>query len=217
MDIFQIYYDNANAERAIPMEKYIKNQFPFLGIPKSIRGGLTKPFLQAAKKQKQIDWNFVWKCYALEEREFQYLALDYVRHLRQFLQPSDIMHVERMIVTKSWWESVDPTFDLIGEICRKSPNLIEEVVADWSKSGNIWLSRVAICFQMRYKENTDTDILSRFILENVGTKEFFTNKAIGWILREYGKTNPEWVIAFVNQHNDVLANLSQKEALRRIV
>lgn len=216
MDIFQIYYDNVSRNRAIPMEKYIKNQFPFLGIPKSIRGGITKPFLQEEKKKKQIDWDFVWKCYALEEREFQYLALDYVRHLRKFLQPSDITHIEKMIVTKSWWESVDPTFDLVGEICAREPQLITDVVAKWSKSENIWLSRVAICFQMRYKENTDTKVLAQFILENTGTSEFFINKGIGWILREYGKINPNWVIDFVAKNETRLSNLSKREALRII-
>lgn len=216
IDIFEIYYTNANPKQAIPMQKYIKDQFPFLGIPKSIRGGLTKPFLKEAKQRGEIDWRFVWKCYDLPEREFQYLALDYVRHLRKFLVPSDIVHIERMIVTKPWWESVDPTFDLIGEICQQDPTCIQTVLAKWSKGDHIWLARVAICFQMRYKENTDTKVLKQFILENSGTKEFFLNKAIGWILREYGKINPLWVEQFVRDYSERLAPLSKREALRII-
>lgn len=217
IDIFEIYYTNANPKQAIPMKRYIKDQFPFLGIPKSIRGGLTKPFLNEAKKKGFIDWEFVWKCYALPEREFQYLALDYVRHLRKYLVPSDIANVEKMICTKPWWESVDPTFDLIGEICLQDPRLISRVLAQWSKGENIWLARVAICFQMRYKETTDTTVLTTFILENCETKEFFLNKAIGWILREYGKTNPKWVVQFVKANEEKLSNLSQREALRIIL
>lgn len=216
-DVFEVYIENRNEARAVSMEKYLKNQFPFLGIPKSIRGNLTKPFLIEAKKKKQIDWEFVFECYGKDEREFLYLGLDYVRYLRRFLTPDDLPYVKRMIETKSWWESVDPTFDLVGEICKQDPSLIESEIAAWSKSENIWLARVAICFQMRYKAQTDTAILERYILENCDTKEFFLNKAIGWILREYGKTNPTWVVDFVKRYEMRLAPLSKREALRRII
>lgn len=216
IDIFDVYYTNADELRAVPMQKYIKDQFVFLGIPKSIRGGLTKPFLKEAKKSGVIDWEFVRRCYRLEEREFQYLALDYVRYLRKYLVPEDVVHIEKMIVTKPWWESVDPTFDLVGEICKQDPSLIQTVLAQWSKGDHIWLARVAICFQMRYKADTDTGVLKQFILENCETKEFFLNKAIGWILREYGKTNATWVEQFVQEYDRKLAPLSKREALRII-
>ena len=45
--------------------------------------------------------------------------------------------------------------------------------------------------------------------------EFFIRKAIGWALREYAKTDPEWVRAFVARHAGALSPLSKKEALRR--
>lgn len=45
-------------------------------------------------------------------------------------------------------------------------------------------------------------------------KEIFIIKTIGWILREYSKTNPEWVIAFTEK--TALNPLSKKEALRLV-
>jgi len=44
--------------------------------------------------------------------------------------------------------------------------------------------------------------------------EFFIRKAIGWILREYSKTDPETVIEFVE--NNELSHLSKTEALKVI-
>jgi 3-methyladenine DNA glycosylase AlkD len=81
-------------------------------------------------------------------------------------------------------------------------------------SGNMWLQRTALLFQLKYKKATDVNLLSDYILRLQGSKEFFINKAIGWILREYSKTDPDWVIQFVQNNN--LANLSRREALKWI-
>ena len=82
----------------------------------------------------------------------------------------------------------------------------------WLESGNIWLQRSALLFQLKYKEDIDTQILSSIINYLLGSKEFFINKAIGWILREYSRTNPSWVVGFVER--TALNPLSKKEALR---
>ena len=82
------------------------------------------------------------------------------------------------------------------------------------KSDNIWLQRTFLIFQLKYKEEININLLTDYILQLKDTKEFFINKAIGWILREYTRTNPEWVIDFVNKHE--LSNLSKREALKLI-
>ncbi|MFN4150372.1 MAG: DNA alkylation repair protein, partial [Candidatus Sericytochromatia bacterium] len=77
---------------------------------------------------------------------------------------------------------------------------------------NIWQNRISILFQLHYKNKTNRDLLSKYILNHSNSKEFFIQKAIGWSLREYYKTNPEWVIDFVN--NNDLKPLSKREALK---
>ena len=90
-----------------------------------------------------------------------------------------------------------------------------ETVLKWMTSGNIWLQRTVLLYQLKYRKNTNKRILFDAISELKGSKEFFIQKAIGWALREYGKTNPKAVIAFVNSIE--LAPLSRREALRRII
>ena len=79
---------------------------------------------------------------------------------------------------------------------------------------NLWLRRVAIIHQLRRKASTDADLLARIIVNNVGSTEFYINKAIGWALREYSKTDADWVREFVATHE--LSRLSQREALKRL-
>lgn len=214
MDIFQVFYDNRNEEQAEPMAKYMKNLFPFLGFKKPERTKLSKEYLKEKKKEKKIDWDFIFKCYEMPEREFHYLAIDYMRSIKDLFTPDDMENIEKFLTTKSWWDTVDAINIVIGHIVMKYPELKENIILNWSKSDNIWLVRVSIIFQLKYKENTDTDFLSRVILDNSKTGEFFIDKAIGWALREYSKTNKQWVKDFIE--NNELSKLSVREGSKYI-
>ncbi len=210
MDIINIFYAARSEENSKPMTAYMKNKFPFLGLKKPVRNNLQKVFIKNSKKTKSIDWNFVFKCWELPEREFQYLALDYLIAVKYHLVPEDIEKLQKLIIDKSWWDTVDMlAATLIGELCIKYPDLIHKYICSWSASENIWLNRTAILFQLKYGEKTDTGLLEKIILQNKDTKEFFKNKAIGWVLRQYSKTNKEWVKRFIG--NNSLHPLSVRE------
>ena len=145
----------------------------------------------------------------MPEREFQYVAIDYMITVKDKFTPDDMETIEKLILTKSWWDSVDAINIVVGHIAMKYPEVKEGILTKWMKSDNIWLNRVSIIFQLKYKEKTDTEFLSKAILHNSGTDEFFINKAIGWALREYSKTNKEWVKEFI-ESNDLSA-LSVRE------
>jgi 3-methyladenine DNA glycosylase AlkD len=80
----------------------------------------------------------------------------------------------------------------------------------------MWIRRAAIIFQLRRKEKTDEKRLFSFCLKRASEKEFFIRKAIGWALREYGKTNPESLKKFLRENGSSLSPLSLREAGRRI-
>lgn len=214
MDIFQIFYNNLNEEQSEPMSKYMRNLFPFLGLKKPERLALSKEFFKTRKFDEKIDWDFIFKCYEKDEREFQYLAIDYMEIVKDLFRPRDMGKIEELITRKSWWDSVDAINKVVGHIAMKYPEIKEDIILKWLESDNIWLIRVSIIFQLKYKENTDTDFLSKAILHNANTDEFFINKAIGWALREYSKTNREWVKNFIN--NNSLSKLSVREGSKYI-
>ena len=87
---------------------------------------------------------------------------------------------------------------------------------EWSQSENIWMKRTTIEHQLRLKEKTDTRLLEQIIVNSFGTDKFFINKAIGWALREYSKTNPKWVINFIERYKDQMDPLSIKESSKYI-
>ena len=209
-ELFQQFRENANEKIAHEMSAYMHDMFPFLGIKKPERAALQKSFLKAVKKATSIDWVFVDECWTLE-REFQYLALDYLRVVQALLTPDDIPRLHNLAVTKSWWDTVDFIDSLVGDIALRFPE-VNSVILEWSTDENIWLRRIAIDHQLQRKTRTDTALLEQIIVNNLGQKEFFINKAIGWALREYSKVNSEWVLAFVDKYRDKLAPLSIREA-----
>jgi len=210
-EVIKSFYKNKDPQKSLEMSKYMKNKFPYLGIPKPARVLLQKEFFKEEKKKNKIDWNLVFDLYGKKEREFQYLAIDYLIALKSILIKEDIKHIEKLIVTKSWWDTVDALDSLVGVLLAKYPKLIAKI-DEYIKSDNIWLKRISIDCQLAFKENTNTEILSRAILGNLGTKEFFINKAIGWSLREYSKTNQKWVQDFIDKHKDKMDKLSVREA-----
>jgi 3-methyladenine DNA glycosylase AlkD len=217
IDILEIEFEkNINAEIALEQKAYMRNQFEFYGLKAKERREIQKPFfIKQYLPNKSELYIIVKTLWEKPQREYQHfsqeLAFKYVNQLEQ----KDIKLFEYMVTHKSWWDTVDFIANkLMGEYFKTFPNQKDKYVTKWLKSNNIWLQRSALLFQLKYKKNLDTELLSSTINSLLGSKEFFINKAIGWVLREFSRTNPKWVIEFVN--NTELNTLSKKEALRLI-
>jgi 3-methyladenine DNA glycosylase AlkD len=209
---------HANPEYAIKMADYMKNKFSFLGINAPIRRELIKEvnadFKQLSKKEKMTVLDQLW---SLPHREYHMTFLDLSAHLKKNLTIDDIGWLESKITSHSWWDSVDFIAPhLLGHILLKHPDLQKDFAYKWMETDHLWLNRTAIIFQLKYKGKTNEELLSDMILAKCDSKEFFIKKAGGWALREYSKTNPQWVSNFLNNYKDVLSPLTQKEGGRRL-
>ena len=209
--IINVFIENRNEDNAKYMKSYMKDNFEYLGIKTPLRKELEKELLKEKSKEALIDKDFVKMLWNYEYRELQYVALDYLVKQKKKLQKEDINFIKDLIITKSWWDTIDLIAShLVGEICKKYPELIDEYILNWSTDENMWIRRTAILYQLKYKQDTDRNILEKVIKDNIEDEEFFIRKAIGWALREYSKTNKEWVSEFVA--NNRLSKLSEKEA-----
>ncbi|KAB7707271.1 DNA alkylation repair protein [Bacillus aerolatus] len=208
--------EHRNPENAIAMEKYMKGLFPFIGIRAPERKQISAKWLKSVGLIPNESLRpFITELWEVPEREYQYIALDYLVKKKQHLAATDIDLLEYLIVTKSWWDTVDTIAShLVGELFLKYPHFITERGGEWLQSENVWLKRTMILFQLKYKGQTDEQLLFSIIERTAHIKEFFIQKAIGWSLREYSKTNPDAVVHFIESHN--LSNLAVREGLKRI-
>lgn len=209
-----LFAQHADLDTAEPMKQYLRQKFPFLGIKAPQRRELEKiffaehglPDVAALEEICRQLWD-------LPEREYQYIAMDVLNRRQKQLTPAHVELIEHLIVTKSWWDTVDGLASRqIGRLFIRYPDIRDDHINRWRTSDNIWLRRTTLLFQFPCKANTDEELLFQLIEENLGSEEFFIQKAIGWALREYSKSNPQSVINFVIRTK--LPRLSHNEALK---
>ena len=203
--------ENRNELLAVSMERYMQDKFSFLGVRGATRTEIYKKHFPEARKSKVIDWEFIETCWNKEEREFQYAVVYYLKTMQKFLKREDISRLKYLIVTKSWWDTVDLLAKVVGSLVIRIEGY-DQIMLEWSKDSNIWLKRVAMLHQLSFKEKVDEGLLEKILLANLGDNEFFINKAVGWALRDYSKFNPEWVTKFIEKNRENMANLSLREA-----
>jgi len=214
MDFNKLYEEmiqHKNEEQAQRMSKYMLNKFEYIGIKTPERREIFKSFFKEYKNEEKIDWEFVNKCWENKYREFQYIAADYLKNMKDKLTIDDIPKLKQLILKKSWWDTIDNLDMTIGALALKDSN-VNKILLEWSIDENIWLRRIAIDHQLLRKEKTNTELLEKILKNNLGQAEFFINKAIGWALRDYSKTNPKWVKNFIEKNKEKMAKLSIKEA-----
>lgn len=211
------FEENSNPLLAHPMEKYMKNKFLFLGLKAEKRRLILNQIWKENHKEVIEHSRIIaLALYEKNEREFHYCAIEIlIKNLKKNYLLEDIILIEKLLTTHSWWDSVDSIAkNILGAYLLQFPNETKKVVSRFSNSENMWLNRTAIIFQLGYKKETNVDLLFSECIKHSKSKEFFIQKAIGWALREYGKTNPNAVKNFVSQVN--LYPFSAKEALKNI-
>lgn len=209
-----LYQSHADTTIASGSKAYVRNQFDFFGIKAPIRRQLQSAFfLQYSLPPIDNLDDIILSAWHYPQRELQYSAMEALFKLKQKSVSERIHLFEEMIITKSWWDTVDYIApNLIGYHFTKFPDQQEIFIEKWMASDNIWLQRSCLLFQLRAKDKTDETLLYNLIIDLADHKEFFIRKAIGWALREYAKVNPNGVFQFVTQNP--LSNLSKKEALK---
>jgi 3-methyladenine DNA glycosylase AlkD len=205
---------NADPESAVAMSKYMRDQFAYLGIRAPEMQVLIPQFIRENGVPEEADVvEIIKELWDLPQREYQYAALSILSKLRKKVPQERIKLLEHLIVTKSWWDTIDSiASNDVGMYFKLYPEQIASYTAKWMDSGNYWLQRTAILFQLKYKTQTDTRLLFTYIGRLAQEKEFFIRKAIGWALREYSKTDPTAVLQYVEHYP--LSPLSAKEALK---
>lgn len=194
----------ADPVRAAGMSAYMRGQFPFLGVTTPARRTAVKEVLRG--RRRRVDRELVEECWAAEEREFQYVACDHLREAP--LGPEDVAWLRSLVVRKSWWDTVDALAKPIGRATTA------EQMRAWAHDGDMWVRRVAILHQLGRRADTDEVLFAGILEVNLGSGEFFIDKAIGWALREYAKTAPGWVRNFLATHE--VSALTRREASKHL-
>ena len=211
---------NGKEELAIGMQNYMQQKFSFYGLPSPARRLVLKEVFEN-EDLKDINDEFVHSfadgCFANKYREVHYSFADFVdKHYVKKLNQENLKKLEEVNIIGQWWDITDSLATFFGKILLQDKELHMKKNEEYISHSNMWMRRIALIHQLRYKTQTDEQMLFDNILKTCHEKEFFITKAIGWALREYSKTNPKSVVEFIKTNKAKLSRLSKSEGLKYI-
>ena len=208
----------ANTEKASGMQAYMKTDMPFYGVQKPARIAIVRELRRRYPPRDRAEYqDLVSALWELPHREEKYIAQAVATAFPEFVVPESLPLYRRFIVEGAWWDFVDEAAThMVRELVMHHPGPTWPVVDEWNPHEDLWLRRSSLICQIGARERTDTERLFRFCASRAHEREFFIRKAIGWALREYAKTDPLAVAAFVEEHRADLSPLSFREATRHI-
>lgn len=206
--------ESADPVRAAGQQAYMKSSMPFWGVtlPETRRitreaaRGIPDPLalLEAAED--------LWD--GASRREERYAAMALLRLRPLVGDPRALALAERMVRTGRWWDITDELAHVVSESLDRRPDETEALVRRWASDDDLWIRRIAILSQLGRRGRVHPDLLADAVAVNLADREFFIRKAIGWALRDYARTDPDWVCAFVRERE--LSPLSRREALKHV-
>ena len=206
----------AEPDRAPQMQAYMRSTMPFLGVRRPQVRRVARELAGPAAERGQLlaAATDLWRTGHYREERYAAIDLLGLRATRGHL--ATLALATEMIVTGAWWDHVDAVAPLVGAMLRAHRPTVEPLVRGWSVDPDRWLRRASIICQLDAKAATDRRLLTDVIEANLADREFFVRKAIGWALRQYARTDADWVRAFVATHRDTLSPLSYREAVKHL-
>jgi len=205
----------ADPVKAPQMQRYMRSDLPYRGVqtplwrPLARRLGREHPSPDLATLTATV--RELW--HGARFREERYVALQLTAD-RRWVTPELVPLYRELIESGAWWDFVDEiATHRIGPLLRGFPAELTPIVRSWAVDEHLWLRRASVICQVGSKSATDTDLLTHCISSTIGERDFFLRKGIGWALRDYSRTDPAWVAAFVDAHPE-LSPLSRREAVK---
>jgi len=212
-DIRSALRDAADPERAAGQQTYMKSAMPFLGVrvPDARRVARTLARGRDAATLRATAL-VLWDDAGFREERYAAMALLSLRPLRG--DPDLVPLLERFVRTGQWWDYTDELAHRLGDLHDARPVETAALVHRWARDPDLWIRRIAILSQLGRGIRLDPAVLADTIAPNAADPEFFLRKAIGWALREYARVAPEWVRAYVDEHE--VSPLTRREALKHL-
>lgn len=207
------------------MQSYMRSSLPFHGVTAVPLRKLCHELFDAEPLPDEAAWRAavleLWDEATHREERYAALALCAHRRYRSYQHAGTLDLYRHLVVTGAWWDFIDDIAShKVGPILRADFEEVSELIRVWAVDDDLWIRRTALLCQLGSKSQTDPFLLRWCLLQNLEEsdhgREFFIRKAVGWALREYAKTDPEWVRVFVAEHGSRMSGLSRREATKHL-
>jgi 3-methyladenine DNA glycosylase AlkD len=217
-EISRLLKETGDPERAVQQQRYMKSELPYYGVTLSQLRPMLRPLIRQWQPSLE-EWEATVRSLydAATHREERYAALALARSQRQYLDLDALPLARHLIEEGAWWDLVDEAAQhVLGPIVASYSGEMAPVLREWARDEDLWIRRAAVLSQLGRKEQTDAELLRDVIEANLANESFWLRKAIGWALRQYARTDPNWVRAVLAEWEDRLSPLSRREAAKHL-
>lgn len=221
LEVRQALAGAGDPDRAAGQQAYMKSEMPFRGVTSPQLTALLRPLLSEFGPTSRAEWEqavlALWDGASHREERYAALAVARMRRATVWCDPEALGLFRHLVVTGAWWDFVDViAAHLVGQALREHRPVVDPVMREWAVDDDLWVRRTAVLSQLRHRKDTDRRLLAHVIEANLDDPSFWLRKSIGWALREFARTDPDWVRATVEEWGPRLSNLSRREALKHL-
>ncbi len=207
--------------RAAGQQRYMKSSMPFMGVRVPVMRKTARAVFDQHPPAGADEWRATVRALWREARyrEERYAAVELALHrpFLRWLTMESVPLLEELVVAGAWWDYVDRIAPAgLGHVLATEPKPMGAMMRGWAGDENIWRRRAALLCQLGSKDGTDLALLYDCIGACVGHPEFFVQKAMGWALRDYARTDPGEVRRFVAANGSRLPKLTRREATKHL-
>jgi 3-methyladenine DNA glycosylase AlkD len=136
---------------------------------------------------------------------------------RALLQARDAALVERLLRTSGTWALVDGlAADVMGSLVERFPELLA-TLDRWATDDDFWIRRsamLALLVPLRRGDLTQFERFGGYADAMLAEREFFIRKAIGWVLRETAKRQPDVIATWLAPRAGRASGVTMREAVK---
>jgi len=209
-------------ERAAQEQRYLKSDLQHYGATMPAINRITRAFSSAHPEMTREDLRaLVDALWSPGIHELRVAAAELMARRVGLLEPAaDLAWLEPLLRTARTWALVDPlAAEVVGPLADRASDGARALLGRWAADEDVWMRRTVLLRFLLPLRRGDREAFAAFtgyadrMLEE---KEFFIRKAIGWVLREYGKREPEEVAGWLEPRLARAAGLTVREACKHL-
>ncbi|HYG67908.1 MAG TPA: DNA alkylation repair protein [Anaeromyxobacteraceae bacterium] len=207
-------------ERAAQEKRYLKSSLVHFGVSVPATRKVAQAFRKAHADLDRVALlalvDALWRRGVYECRR---TAVELLELFGERLLPEDLGGVvERLVRESGTWALVDELAAIVaGRLVERFPDLAP-TLDRWALDEDFWIRRSALLAELvpLREGRGDFDRFGRHADAMLGETEFFVRKAIGWVLRDTSRRDPERVAAWLLPRAARASGLTLREATKRL-
>jgi 3-methyladenine DNA glycosylase AlkD len=215
------------AARAAQEKRYLKSDLEFIGVTvpdlrQAVKAAVKAHLAASGRPGTRLDREIAvpWALALWREpvHERRAAAVEILQLAVTALTAGDMPVLERLIRESRTWAYVDALAgNIAGTVALRDPSSWDHTDA-WATDGDFWVRRSALLALLPgiRAGQPDLERFVRYADPMLAEKEFFIRKAIGWVLREISRREPQWVATWTAARLPDLSGVTFREAVRRL-